>query len=382
MEANYYIPENMNQPVVLPNEPARFSGDHIQPLLMHCHALGASDITIQSGEAVVVECEGQLLKVTQRRLSNAEVVELLNSIYGPNGSAQILSGADIDTHYEFRPNRLERYRFRVNGTGCLVEGYDGIQLTFRAIPSTPPSLSSLNLEPNLIQALDAQQQGVVYVTGATGSGKSTLLAAIIRYLIEKPSSHLKINTYESPIEFVYDGIQKPNAIISQAEIPRHLPSFAAGARNALRRKPRIILIGESRDPETVESVIEAALTGHAVYTTVHSNGVAETLRRLIAAFSREKGMGPIIDIIETIRIVIWQTLVPTLEGKRIALREFLVFNEVIRNKLLDTPVEQLTAVTRQLLCEYGQPMWMDAKRKFESGLISERQFKRFSLYDA
>jgi defect-in-organelle-trafficking protein DotB len=103
---------------------------------------------------------------------------------------------------------------------------------------------------------------------------------------------------------------------------------------------------------------------------------------LIAAFSREKGMGPIIDIIETIRIVIWQTLVPTLEGKRIALREFLVFNEVIRNKLLDTPVEQLTAVTRQLLCEYGQPMWMDAKRKFEGGLISERQFKRFSLYDA
>lgn len=363
---------------LLPNEPVRFTPAYLSELLIHCQKLSASDITLQTGEPVFAEVYGRLLNITRRKLSNTEISEILNLIYGPNGSAQILSGVDIDTHYEFRPNRNERYRFRVNATGCLVEGHDAIQITFRTIPSTPPRLSELNLEPELVNAL-APPQGIIYVTGSTGSGKSTLLAAIIRDLAEKEDSHRKILTYEAPIEFVYDAIDMPSAIVSQSEIPRHLPSFAAGVRNALRRKPRLILVGEARDPETIGAAIEAALTGHPVYTTLHSNGVAETLRRLVNSFPADEAHGRMIDIIETIRVVIWQQLVPTIDGKRIALREFLIFDEKLRDQLLDSKLENISAITRRLLKEYGQPMSQDAKRKFEMGLISEREYKRLMI---
>jgi defect-in-organelle-trafficking protein DotB len=360
---------------LLKNEPVRFTtAACLAQLLIHCQKLAASDITLQTGEPVFAEVYGRLLRITQRKLSNTEVAEILNLIYGPNGSAQILSGVDIDTHYEFRPNRNERYRFRVNATGCLVAGHDAIQISFRTIPSTPPKMSDLNLEPQLVDAL-APAQGIVYVTGATGSGKTTLLAAIIRDLAEKTESHRKILSYEAPIEFVYDTITMPSAIISQSEIPRHLPSFAAGVRNALRRKPRLILVGEARDPETISASIEAALTGHPVYTTLHSNGVAETLRRLVNSFPADEVKARMIDIIETIRVVIWQQLVPSLDGKRIALREFLIFDEKLRDILLDSKLENISAITRHLLKEYGQPMSLDAKRKFDAGLISERDYK-------
>ena len=363
----------------LKNEPVRFTtAACLAQLLIHCQKLAASDITLQTGEPVFAEVYGRLLRITQRKLSNTEVAEILNLIYGPNGSAQILSGVDIDTHYEFRPNRNERYRFRVNATGCLVAGHDAIQISFRTIPSTPPKMSDLNLEPQLVDAL-APAQGIVYVTGATGSGKTTLLAAIIRDLAEKTESHRKILSYEAPIEFVYDTITMPSAIISQSEIPRHLPSFAAGVRNALRRKPRLILVGEARDPETISASIEAALTGHPVYTTLHSNGVAETLRRLVNSFPADEVKARMIDIIETIRVVIWQQLVPSLDGKRIALREFLIFDEKLRDILLDSKLENISAITRHLLKEYGQPMSLDAKRKFDAGLISERDYKRLIL---
>lgn len=363
---------------LLPNEPTRFTPAYLQELLAHCQNLSASDITLQTGEAVVAEVYGRLLKVTHRKLSNTEVSEILNTIYGPNGTAQLLSGIDIDTHYEFRPSRSQRYRFRVNGTGCLVEGHDGIQITFRTIPSTPPKLVDLSLPQELRQALEPEQ-GIIYVTGATGSGKSTLLASIIRDIAEKPDSNRKILTYEAPIEFVYDAIDMPSSVVSQSEIPRHLPSFASGVRNALRRKPRLILVGEARDAETISAAIEAALTGHPVYTTLHSNGVAETMRRLVTSFPAEEAHGRTIDIIETIRVAIWQQLVPTIDGKRVALREYLIFDDKIRDLLLDSETENITAATRKLVKKYGQPMEVDAKEKFDSNIISERIYKHFVL---
>lgn len=360
--------------LMLPNEPLRFTPKHLDAVLAYCTELNASDITFQTGEAVVAEVYGRLYKITKRKLSNTEVSELLNDIYGPNGTAQILSGQDVDTHYEFRPTRTERYRFRVNGTGCLVDGHPGIQITLRSIPTDPPTLTSMNLPPDVVAAI-APYDGVVYVTGATGSGKSTLLAAIIRDIAEDPECNRKILTYEAPIEFVFDNINKPTAVVSQSEIPRNLPSFAAGVRNALRRKPRLILVGEARDAETISAVIEAALTGHPVYTTLHANGVAETIRRLVGTFPREERYGRTLDIIETIRLVIWQILVPTVDGKRVALREYLVFDENVRDQLLNTPPDEVTAMTRRLVKEKGQPLIVDAERKFAEGIISEREFK-------
>jgi defect-in-organelle-trafficking protein DotB len=364
----------MTESILLPNEPLRFTKDEMDHMLVYCHQMNASDITLQTNEHVIAEVYGRLHRITRRRLTNNEVGDMLNYIYGPNGTTQILSGKDVDTHYEVRPSRSERYRYRVNGTGCQVEGHDAIQMTLRTIPSDPPSLESMQLEPVILDAI-APQEGVVYVTGATGSGKSTLLAAIIRNLAEKADSHRKILTYESPIEFVYDSIEHPSTVISQSEIPRHLPSFADGVRNALRRKPRLILVGEARDTETIASVMEAAITGHPVYTTLHSNGVSEVMRRLVNTFPADERHGRTIDIIETVRLIIWQKLVPTVDGKRTALREYLVFDEGIRDKLLSVDVQNITGETRKLLKKHGQPMIVEAKKKFDAGIISEREYR-------
>ena len=368
----------MSDNYLLKHEPQRLTPEEMDSVIVQCYKMGASDITFQTNEPVFAEIHGQLHRLTRRTLNNSEISDILNHIYGPNGTTQLLSGRDVDTHYEVRPTRTERYRFRVNGSGCLVDGHDGIQITLRTIPGLPPSLSQLEIEPSLLPAL-TPDEGVVYVTGATGSGKSTLLAAIIREIVEKEDGHRKVLTYESPIEFVFDGIVKPTSIVSQAEIPRHLPSFAAGVRNALRRKPRLILVGEARDQETISAVMEAALTGHPVYTTLHSNGVAEVMRRLITTFPVDERHGRAMDIIETVRLIIWQRLVPTIEGGRTPLREYLVFDDTIRDILLESPVENVTATTRKLLKQHGQPLLVDAERKFKEGLIDERLFHYLQL---
>lgn len=357
-----------------PHEPVRLSIEAVNEILIHCVKLGASDVTFQTGEPIFAEIFGRLKKVTRRRLANTEVGEVLNAMYGPNATTIIMSGKDIDTHYEIRPNRSDRYRFRINGTGCQVEGHDAIQITARSIPTDPPTLQSMNLPQAILDAL-APEQGVVYVTGATGSGKSTLLASIIRNITEDAESNRKVLTYEAPIEFVFDNVEKISSVVSQSEIPRHLPSFAAGVRNALRRKPRLILVGEARDPETIAAVMEAAMTGHPVYTTLHSNSVAETLRRLVITFPSEERQGRTIDIIETVRLVISQRLVPTVDGKRVALREYLVFNESIRDIMLETDITNITNVVRRLVREHGRTIEVDAREKFEAGVITERQYR-------
>ncbi|MEO8402300.1 MAG: Dot/Icm type IV secretion system ATPase DotB [Gammaproteobacteria bacterium] len=370
----------MTTEFLFPQEPIRLSIEAVNEILMHCVKMGASDVTFQTNEPIFAEIFGRLRKVTRRRLSNTELGEIINSMYGPNGMAQIMSGKDIDTHYEIRPNRSDRYRFRINGTGCQVEGHDGLQITARTIPSDPPKLVTMNLPQAILDAIEPEQ-GVVYITGATGSGKSTLLAAIIRDISENAESHRKILTYESPIEFVYDSVEKTSSIVSQSEIPRHLPSFAAGVRNALRRKPRLILVGEARDTETISAVMEAAMTGHPVYTTLHSNGVAETMRRLVTTFPPDERQGRTIDIIETIRLVVSQRLIPTVDGKRVALREYLVFDEKIRDILLDVDPVNVTATVRKLLRQYGRTTEADAKEKFEAGLITERQYRVIAEQD-
>lgn len=359
---------------LMPDEPTRFTPIFMDKMLEHTAILNASDVTIQTGEAIYAEIYGRLYKITNRRLSNTELGDLINAIYGPNATTQLLSGKDIDTHYEFKPNRGVRYRYRVNATSCLVEGHDGIQITLRTIPTTPPKLETMGLPENILAAI-APQEGIVFITGATGSGKSTLLASIIRELIEQEESHRKVLTYESPIEFVYDEIETISSVVSQSEIPRHLPDFADGVRNALRRKPRLIMVGECRDAETISAALEAALTGHPVYTTLHTSGVAETMRRLVTSFTGEERLGRTIDILETIRLCIWQKLVPTVDGTRIALREYLVFDEEVRDILLESDPNEVTSTTRQLVRKRGQLMTVDAKSKFEEGLISERTYK-------
>lgn len=371
--------ENLDK-FLMDGEPGRFAEMDLNVILEHCSNFDISDITIQTGQAIIMEEYGKLRKITRKTLTNAEVGDLLNGIYGANGTTRLLSGEDIDTNYEFKPSRSERLRFRVNATACLVDGHEGIQITLRTIPSDPPLLKDMDVEKELENGLKPQD-GCVYVTGVTGSGKTTLLASIIRSIAEDPEEHRKILTYESPIEFVYDNIEHASSVISQTEVPKHLPTFEKGVRNALRRKPRLILVGESRDYETINAVLDAALTGHPVYTTVHSNGVAETVRRLVGSFPKSERAGKTIDIIETMRLVVWQKLVPSTDGKQTALREYLVFTDKIRDKLLSSDLENITANIRKILKSQKLTMLDNAKRKHKAGIISKEVLKKIEQQD-
>ncbi len=362
--------------ILFPNEPTYFVPEHLDRLLVFCHKSGASDISIQSGEEVFCETEGRQLRVTRRKLTLQETSDLSNHIYGPNATAMIFGGHDIDTNYRVKISENEQYRYRVNITACYFDGYQGLQITLRTISSEPPLLAKLQIEPELLNNLSIPQ-GIIVVSGATGSGKSTLLASIIADLVGKPESNLKVLTYESPIEYVYDRVPKPSSIISQTEIPRYLPTFAMGVRNALRRKPGLILVGEARDQETIEAVIDAALTGHPVYTTVHSNGVADTLRRMVTIFPQAERDARMYDLLESVRVIVWQALVPTVTGKRIAIREYLVMNSTIRDALESVPSDHLIARIRALLPKYGQTIYQAALKQYEAGVISDAVLMRF-----
>lgn len=368
----------MSSEFVLPQEPAYFTTDQLDRLLIHCYKLSASDISIQTGECVFGEIQGKQRRITRRKVTSQELSDLSNHIYGANATARVYSGTDLDTNYRVKVTEEEIYRFRVNITACYFDGYQGLQITLRTISSSPPKLSDLGVETDLLEKVTLPQ-GVMIVSGATGSGKSTLLASIVAELAQQPDANLKILTYESPIEYVYDRIPKPSCIISQTEIPRYLPSFAAGVRNALRRKPGLILVGEARDQETIQAAIEAALTGHPVYTTVHANGVADTLRRMVTIFPQAERDSRMFDLLETVKVIIWQALVPTVDGKRTALREYLSISPKVRDFLLEGSVEKLVSNVRKILPEAGQPIWVAAKKALDQGLIDYNVYRRFEM---
>lgn len=368
-----------------PAEPLRIGEEHLDELLLWCVQQKASDTTLQTDRPVYIEVDGILFPVTRRALDSADMANILNRIYGADALAKLASGRDLDLSYEVRPDRNTRVRFRTNITAILSRGRDSVQVTLRTLPNLPPTLKDLGIEDKIIENW-APRQGLVLVTGPTGSGKSTLLAAGCRMLIERKEGCGKMLGYEAPIEYVYDGITGPRSLVAQSEIPRHLPNFAAGVRNALRRKPNIILVGEARDRETVTAAIEAGQTGHLVYSTVHTIGVAATIRRMVSVFEPSERTERAFAMMETLRMVVTQALVPKVGGGRIGLREFLVFDENVREILLDLPIEKWTTETQRLLVRYGQTMEQTATKAFKTGLIDRRSYllltKGFSGDDA
>jgi defect-in-organelle-trafficking protein DotB len=363
--------------VRFPNESSRVRPDDFDDLLAWAASRGASDVSAQTGEPVWIEVHGRLFQATRRRLDQAELVDIINQIYGANGSAELAKGGDIDVSYEVRIDRSSRLRFRVNGTAILSGGRDGIQITLRVLPDMPARLDQMNVEPGILAAC-SPRNGMVLMTGPTGSGKTTLLGAIIRAKLEDLANHIKLLTYEAPIELTYDKVRGARSFVAQTEIPRHLPSFAAGVRNALRRKPTDILIGECRDCATIEAACEASNTGHVLYSTTHANGVAETIRRLIAVFPGSERQSRAIDIVESLRLVVTQALLPTVDGRRVAAREFLAFDDDVRDRLLAAEPDGWPAVTRELVRERGQSMAAAVTRLWEEGRIARDVFERYA----
>lgn len=356
-----------------PDESLRFNEEQIDPFLLWCVKQNSSDITIQTDRPVYNEINGKLYPGTYRALDAADMAVMLQKIYGPEAQARLASARDLDISYEIRPDRYTRIRFRVNITAILSKGRDSAQITMRVLPSEPPTMKDLNIEKEIIEAW-APRQGVVIITGPTGSGKTTLLAAGNRMLLERPGGCGKMVTYESPIEYVYDAIHSPRSLVAQTEIPRHLPDFAKGVRNALRRKPEIILVGEARDKETINAAIEAAQTGHAVYTTTHTLGVANTVSRMISTYDMEEREERALSLMETLRLVVTQSLVPRIGGGRLGVREWMKFPDEIREKLMDMHFTKWQSEIQRMVPQWGQTMAQSAEIVFEHGLIDRRHY--------
>lgn len=356
-----------------PDEPNRFTQDHIDLFLLWSVKKGASDVTFQTDRQIYHELDGGLYPGTFRALDAADMSAVLHKIYGPEAQARLASGTDLDLSYEVRPDRYTRIRFRVNITAVLSRGRDAAQVTMRVLPSTPPSLKDLNIEKEIIDNW-SPRQGIVIITGPTGSGKSTLLAAGNRMLLERPHGCGKMLTYEAPIEYVYDTIRSPRSLVSQTEIPRHLPDFARGVRNALRRKPEVILVGESRDRETISAAIEAAQTGHAVYTTTHTTGVAATIQRMVSTFDAAERAERAYALMESLRMIVTQALVPKINGGRMGIREFMIFPAEVREKLLDMDFTSWPPNIQRMVPAYGRTMADASRIAFEAGLIERRWY--------
>ncbi|MEA1938880.1 MAG: ATPase, T2SS/T4P/T4SS family [Pseudomonadota bacterium] len=356
-----------------PNEPPRMLEENLDDLLQWCVAQKASDITLQTDQPVHIEVDGVLRPATRRAFDAADMSVALTRLYGAEALAKLAGGHDLDLSYEIRLDRYTRVRFRVNVTAVLSRGRDAAQVTLRSLPNEPPRMEDLDIEDEIIRAW-APRQGLVLVTGPTGSGKTTLLAAGNRMLIERERGCGKMLTYEAPIEFVYDSITGPHSLVAQTEIPRHLPDFAAGVRNALRRKPNIILVGEARDRETVSAAIEAGQTGHAVYSTVHTIGVAATVRRMTSTFESSERSERAFALMETLRLIVTQALVPKVGGGRIGLREWLVFTDEIREELLAMPHDRWTSELIKIVVKSGRSMAETARLAYDRGDIDRRWY--------
>ncbi len=354
-------------------EPPRFREENVDPLLAWCAREGTSDINLQTDRPVYCEINGKLNGVTRRNMDAADMDTFLRKLYGPEALAKLAGGRDLDLAYEVRSETNERFRFRVNITPIMAKGRDAVQITLRVLPNEPPTFAERNIEQGIIDNF-SPRQGLILVTGPTGSGKTTLLASGMRMMIERPGGCGKLLTYEAPIEFVYDSIIGPNSLVSQSEIDKHLPTFAAGVRNALRRKPNIILVGESRDRETVLATIEAGQTGHAVYSTVHTTGVAATVRRMMSVFDPAERTERAFALMEVLRMIVTQVLIPKKGGGRIACREFLPFDDEIREHLLSMSQDRWTVEVQRMVRERGQPMSVAAQKLYDEDLIDRRQY--------
>ena len=354
-----------------PGEGAVFSRDTLDSLFEWAFRLGVSDIRIETHKPVFVQLHGRMRQVTRRTFTEREVEEAVNRLYGAEGVARLKRGEDFDVSYEVQPDRRTRFRFRVNATAVLAHGDDGGAVVARALPVRSRALSEQDVEPEIIQAC-MPRTGLVFIAGGTGNGKSTLQAGITRERLVDPDSHVAILEYSSPIEFTFDDVEGTTATISQSEIPRHLPSFEAGIRNAMRRAGDVIIIGECRDGETMAAAAQAALTDHAVYSTIHAGTLSETVQRIVSLCPLEERGALTVAVAQTLRLIVNQRLVPSLDGTRTALREFLVFDRPMRRKLADTNPDRWPALVEDMLAERrGQSFERAIQRALAKGCISE-----------
>jgi twitching motility protein PilT len=274
-----------------------------------------SDLIFSPGRAPQVEMNGQLMELKFRgleRLTPAHTNQIARDLMGSNEIAKQKLEKDGSADLSYAVPSVARFRvniFRQRATHAVV---------MRVIPATIPNFDDLRLPPQLGECVH-QRNGITLVTGPTGSGKSSTLAAIVDRMNQERAIH--ILTIEDPIEFLHNH---KKSTIHQRELHSDTPTFALALRAALRQAPKVILVGEMRDRETIEIALEAAETGHLVLSTLHTIDAAKTVERIIGSFSMNEQHAIRGRFSRAFRHIISQRLLPLADGKgRVAALEIL-----------------------------------------------------------
>ena len=307
---------------------------------------GASDLHMVSGQQPILRIRGDVERVKYKRLENDDLKAMLYEICPEPKIKLFEETGDIDFGYHI-PG-LARYR-----ANYFQQKY-GIGAVFREIPSTILSCEQLGL-PKVITKLADLPKGMVLVTGPTGSGKSTTLAAIINEINVNHSSH--ILTVEDPIEFVHES---KKCIVNHREVGTHTQSFSAALRGALREDPDVILVGEMRDLETIALAMEAAMTGHVVFGTLHTMNAMKTVDRIVEIFPADQQGQVRSTLADALKAVVSQTLFKRIDKKgRCAALEVLICTPAVRNLIREGKTYQIPSAM-QTGKKYGMATLDDA----------------------
>jgi len=300
----------------------------IDPFLTEVLVKGGSDLHFVAGDPPRIRIHGELQTLRDEPLGQEQVLEALTEIMSRQARARLdeLDGAD------FAYTIPGVSRFRVN----VFRHIGGLGGVFRAIPSKAFTLEQLNM-PESVRSLCRANNGLILVTGKTGSGKSTTLAAMIDDINARVKGH--ILTIEDPIEFVHP---RKNCLVSQREVGVHSPSFAEALHSALREDPDVVLVGELRDLETMGIAVTAAEMGILVMGTLHTNGAAATVDRIVNAFPADKQAHVRTMLSTSLRGVISQQLLQRADKRsRVAALEILVNTPAVSNLIRQGKLDQL-----------------------------------------
>ena len=296
---------------------------HVNDLLKIAVESGASDLHVKVGSLPMMRVRGVLQPVSQeKRLDHEDVIAMSAAIMSTSQRQKFKESQEVDLAYSV-PG-LGRFRcniFQQRGTVGMV---------LRVIPMTIRTIEELGL-PVVLKKVAEEERGLVLVTGTTGSGKSTTLAALIDHINRTRSSH--VMTVEDPIEFLH---RDHRSMVNQREVSVDTRSFAHALRSALRQDPDVILVGEMRDFETIETGLLAAETGHLVFSTLHTLDATETINRIIAVFPPHQQKQIRLQLASVLKAVVSQRLMPRADGNgRAPAVEVMISTPFIRDAIVD-----------------------------------------------
>ena len=296
---------------------------NIDDLLRAAVAKGASDLHIKVGAYPMARVAGMLVPVNEeKRLMNEDTLAMGAQMMSSEQRDKFVKSQEVDLAYSV----TGLGRFRVN----VFQQRGTMGMVLRVIPTRILSVDDLLLPPVLRRIAD-DERGLVLVTGTTGSGKSTTLAAMIDHINRSRCSH--IMTVEDPIEFLH---RDSRSIVNQREVSVDTRSFAQALRSALRQDPDVILVGEMRDFETIETALLAAETGHLVFSTLHTLDATETINRIIAVYPPHQQKQVRLQLAAVLRAVVSQRLIPRADlPGRVPAVEVLVATAFIRDCIID-----------------------------------------------